>query len=163
MVGKNLVNTFVLEWFYSNTSVLAIKSESCFVMASMILLFWQMLCILHRNRFLSLRGKEIYPIVAWKSNMKPLSDAVIQPQGSEEQLELRGRLTDTHQERQREIRVDWDFYFVQLCCSAWSREGDRAQNALCLLECFLHPTGRSPDSTKSRSNMTFSTFCCLLM
>lgn len=38
--------------------------------------------------------------------MKPLRDAVIQPQGSEEQLELRGRLTDTHQERQREIRVD---------------------------------------------------------
>ena len=104
MVYKTLVSTFVLEWFCSYTSALAIKSEASFVTASMILLFWQMFRILNRSGFLSLRGEKSRIMVAGKSNIKSSRGAVISSWGSEEQLEPRAKQTCVHQELQWETR-----------------------------------------------------------
>lgn len=170
MVYKTLVNTFVLEWFYSYTSALAIKSEASFVTASMILLFWQMFHILNRRSgFLSLRGKKSNLMVAGKSNIKSSSGAAMSSWGSEEQLEPQ-RKANLHSSRTsvRNWReVDWDFYslFLYHCEHSWglyhsasSSAGDRSQDDLYQLEGFLFCLGRSQDSIKSRSKIVFLGF-----
>lgn len=161
MVHKDLVNTFVLEWFYSYTSALAIRSEASFVTASMTLLFRQMFHILNRRSgFLGLRGKGSHLMVTWMKNIKWCCHISIRLSGTA------GTKKASHSLRisVRNWRVVWDiysFFTIQNTQHSWVlyySAPSSAGNYLYLLEGFHFPLGRSQDSIKSRSKITFLFF-----